>query len=343
MNTIRWGIIGCGDVTEVKSGPGFAKADGSSLVAVMRRNGARAADYARRHGVPRWYDDADALVGDAEVDAVYVATPPAAHKEHVLRAARAGKPVYVEKPMALDLGECEAMIAACRAAGVPLFTAYYRRALPRFLKVKALMDGGEIGEVRAVRVALERPASLGVGSWRVDPAIAGGGHFVDLASHTIDLLDYLLGPITRVGGDAANQNGGYAAEDIVCGEWSFASGVRGVGQWCFSGGGNLDRVEIVGTVGRVTFATFDEAPVVLEKDGVSTPFTIPHPPHVQQPLIQTVVDELRGQGRCPSTGDSGARTTAVMDQLLQSWRTLYGSSLKTQGSGDGTKISSDLP
>jgi predicted dehydrogenase len=324
MKTIRWGIIGCGDVTEVKSGPAFAKVSGSSLVAVMRRDGARAADYARRHGVSRWYDDADALAGDPEVDAIYVATPPSSHKEHVLRAARAGKPVYVEKPMALDLAECEAMIAACRDAGVPLFTAYYRRALPRFLQVKSWIDAGEIGEVRAVRVALERPASLGVGTWRVDPATAGGGHFVDLASHTLDLLDYLLGPIARVHGEAGNQAGRYAAEDIVCGEWTCASGVRGVGQWCFSAGGNLDRVEIVGARGRITFATFDEHPVVLERDGAATPRTIPHPPHVQQPLIQTIVDELGGEGRCPSTGESGARATAVMDRLLESWRAKSG-------------------
>jgi 1,5-anhydro-D-fructose reductase (1,5-anhydro-D-mannitol-forming) len=212
------------------------------------------------------------------------------------------------------------MIDACRGAGVPLFTAYYRRALPRFLQVKSWIDDGEVGDVRAVRVALERPASLGVGTWRVDPATAGGGHFVDLASHTLDLLDYLLGPIARVHGEADNQAGRYAAEDIVCGEWAFASGVRGVGQWCFSAGGNLDRVEIVGARGRITFATFDEHPVVLEQDGVATPVTIPHPPHVQQPLIQTIVDELRRQGHCPSTGESGARTTAVMDQFLQSYR-----------------------
>lgn len=320
MDTIRWGIIGCGDVTEVKSGPALAKAEGSALVAVMRRDAAKAADYARRHGVPRWYSDADALVADADVDAVYVATPPSSHKAHVLRAARAGKAVYVEKPMAMHLAECEAMIAACRAAGVPLFTAYYRRALPRFLRVKALLDAGEIGEVRAVRVALERPASLGVGTWRVDPAIAGGGHFVDLASHTLDLLDYLLGPIARVHGEAANQAGLYAAEDIVGGEWTFASGVRGVGQWCFSAGGALDRVEITGTLGRITFATFDEEPVILQQDEVVTPITIPHPAHVQQPLIQSIVDELRGQGRSPSTGESGARTTAVMDQFLLSYR-----------------------
>src|SRR5438067_5233611 len=147
-------MIGCGDVTEVKSGPGFQKAAHSRLVAVMRRNGALARDYAERHGVPRWYDDAESLVADPEVDAVYVATPPSSHEEYTLLAARAGKPVYVEKPMARDHAECVAMIDACRAAGVPLFVAYYRRALPRFLKIKELIESGAIGEVRFVAITL---------------------------------------------------------------------------------------------------------------------------------------------------------------------------------------------
>ncbi len=159
MQTIRWGIIGCGDVTEVKSGPGFQKADHSSLVAVMRRNGALARDYAERHGVPRWYDDGAKLIADPEVDAVYIATPPDAHKPYTLLAAQAGKPVYVEKPMALNFGECQAMVAACQAAGTPLFVAFYRRALPRFIKIKALIDSGAIGEVRFINILLHQPAT----------------------------------------------------------------------------------------------------------------------------------------------------------------------------------------
>ena len=134
MRTVRLGIIGCGNVTEVKSGPGFQKAKDSSLVAVMRRTGELAQDYAGRHDVPRWYADAEALIGDPEVDAIYIATPPSSHKEYVILAARAGKPIYVEKPMARTHAECQAMIAICREAGVPLYVAYYRRALPRFLK-----------------------------------------------------------------------------------------------------------------------------------------------------------------------------------------------------------------
>ena len=321
MRTIRWGIIGCGNVTEVKSGPGFARATNSALVAVMRRNGDLARDYARRHGVPRWYDHAEALVQDADVDAVYIATPPNAHREYVLLSARHGKPAYVEKPMAMNAGECDDMIRACRDANVPLFTAYYRRALPRFLQVKTLVDGGGIGRVRAVSISLYRRHVETDGSlpWRVDPAVAGGGHFVDLASHTLDLLDFILGPIARAVGGAANQGGYYSAEDIVSASLEFQAGVRGTGLWCFTADRDVDRVEIVGTGGRVGFSTFDEVPITIERDGTVESLTIPHPPHVQQPLIQTIVDELNGTGTCPSTGASGARTTRVMDALLETY------------------------
>jgi 1,5-anhydro-D-fructose reductase (1,5-anhydro-D-mannitol-forming) len=323
--TIRWGIIGCGDVCEVKSGPGFQKAEGSALVAVMRRDRAKAADFARRHGVPRFHDDAAALVADPEVDAIYVATPPSSHLEYTQLAASAGKPVYVEKPMSTTRAACEQMIAACARASVPLFVAYYRRALPRFVRVKQLLEAGAIGEVRGVSTLLTQPAPPAHHDrqalpWRVRPEIAGGGLFLDLAAHTLDLLDHLLGPISHAQGHASNRGGLYDAEDTVSGELSFASGVSGVGLWSFVAGQRIDRTEIFGSEGRISFATFDEAPVVLENAQGRQELTIAHPPHVQQPLIQLVVAALRGQGVCPSTGESAARTSGVMDQLLASYR-----------------------
>ena len=235
MRTIRWGIIGCGDVCEVKSGPGFQKAEHSALAAVMRRNGGKARDFAARHGVPKWYDNAADLISDPEVDAVYVATPPDGHAPNVLAAARAGKPVYVEKPMGRNHGECLEMIAACRGAGVPLFTAYYRRRLPRFLKVKEILDQGGIGEVRTASVTLAhvlKPDFLRKEHppWRVVPEIAGGGLFVDLASHTLDLLDFLLGPI------AASAGSGRQSVRNPCG------GGRGGGGVHFRIGGGGRRI-----------------------------------------------------------------------------------------------------
>ena len=325
MRTIRWGIVGCGDVTEVKSGPAFKRADGSNLVAVMRRSGDLARDYAHRHGVARWYDNAEALINDPEVDAVYIATPPSSHKEYTLLSAAAGKPVYVEKPMALNFEECQEMIKACQSTEVPLFVAYYRRALARFLKVKELIDAGAIGDVRFVNVTFYQPIAqeeLDPNSlpWRVQPEIAGGGRFVDLASHMLDLLDFLLGPLQEACGFAASQAHRYPAEDIVTGTFKFESGVQGVGVWCFTGFDRCDQTEIVGSQGKITYSTFDAQPVVLIEDQRRTELACEYPPHIQQPLIQTVVDELNGNGTCPSTGESGARSSRIMDQILRGAR-----------------------
>jgi len=325
MKTIRWGIIGCGDVTEVKSGPGFQNSKNSQLVAVMRRNGALAKDYALRHNVPKWYDDAQKLINDPDVDAVYIATPPAFHKEYTLKCAQAGKPVYVEKPMARNFEECMAMIEACENAGVPLFIAYYRRALDRFNKVKELIDSGKIGEVRLVTVILYRKpikvdSKSGEFPWRVIPEISGGGEFLDLASHTLDILDYILGPIKEAVGHAGNQAKLYEAEDIVTASLSFESGVKGTGAWCFSSFSDYDMNEIVGSLGKISFSTYGEEPILLTTIEGATQINILKPVHIQKQLIQVVVNELNGMGVSPSKGASAARTTWVMDEILKNYR-----------------------
>jgi predicted dehydrogenase len=321
--SIRWGIIGCGNVTEVKSGPAFQKVGGSELVMVMRRNGELAEDYARRHGVPRWTDDADALIHDPEVDAVYIATPPNSHADYTLRVAAAGKPVYVEKPMARSYAECLRMIDACEAASVPLFVAYYRRAMPSFVKVKELVESGAVGDVRFVAIQLLQPIRMAerdpeTRPWRVIPEIAGGGHFFDLASHQLDFLDYLFGPITAAQGQSANQAGLYRAEDIVCANFRFANGVMGSGIWSFTvaPAQKMDTIEIFGSEGKITFAAFSPDPVRLENEDGVQEWPIPYPEHVQQPLVQTIVDALQGRGRCPSTGVTAARTSRVMDEIV---------------------------
>lgn len=324
MAIIRWGMIGAGNVTEVKSGPALQKARNSSLAAVMRRNAALAEDYARRHGVPKWYDDAQRLIADPDVDAVYIATPPDTHALYTRMVAAAGKPVYVEKPMARTLAECETMIEACQRAGVPLFVAYYRRAMPRFLKIKELLDAGAVGTVRSVQMTLHRPhnpAHSDPSFWRVRPEIAGGGHFVDLAAHMLDFLDFVLGPIRHARGFAVNQAGEYAAEDHVAASFAFESGVVGVGDWCFSSFQRADRTEIVGTQGKIVYSTFDETPLELVTSDETASYDIRYPEHVQQPLIQTIVDQLNGEGVCPSTGDSAVRATRTMDAILAEYRT----------------------
>lgn len=324
LHRVCWGMIGCGDVTEKKSGPAFSKIENSRLLAVMSRTAERVQDYARRHNIPRWYTRAEDLIHDPEINAVYIATPPDSHLQYAGQVAKAGKAVYVEKPMARNQQECNDIIKACQEAGVPLFVAYYRRRMPKFLKVKELLDSGLVGEVRAVTISLllpPRPQDLMREAlpWRVIPEISGGGYFVDLASHQLDLLDYLLGPIAEASGHKTNQAGWYPAEDAVSARFQFQNGILGNGLWCFtvSKSNLLDRIEIIGSTGSISFSCFDPSAVRLISNQVEHEFMLPWPEHVQQSLIQTVVDALRGQGECPSTGESAARTTAVMDAILK--------------------------
>ena len=320
-DVIRWGILGCGAVTETKSGPAFSRAEGGALVAVMRRTPHLAEDYARRHGAARWYTRAEDLIHDPEVDAVYVATPPGAHLELALAVAAAGKPAYVEKPMARSHAECRRMNEAFAAAGVPLFVAYYRRAVPRFVKVRALIAEGRIGRPTSLsyRYARSRHRSLGVDPWRLDPEQSGGGLLLDVGCHALDLFDWLLGPLEQVAGHAARRSPDRGVvEDVVAMSFRTQSGVLGTALWDFSGvEAHEDQVELRGTDGVLRFAVFADAPIVaLAPVRSDESFYLMQPTPIQEPLIQSVVDALRDRGTCPSTGETAARTSRVMDEVL---------------------------
>lgn len=325
MGTIRWGMLGCGSVCEVKSGPGFRKARHSELLAVASRDPGRARAYAARHGVPRVYESAEALVSDPDIDAVYVATPPVSHLPLALLAARAGKHVYVEKPMAMRHGDCLQMISACREAGRRLFVAFYRRAMPRFLRVRDWIRDGAIGEVRSATIVQRQAPEAAEMSretlpWRVIPSVAGAGKFLDLGVHQFDFLDFLFGPIVAAHGIAVNRGGLYDAEDTVSAVWRHDSGVLGSGSWCFVADGAVDRVEIVGSRGRIEFEFFTDQPLRLASREGDREEAIPNPPHVQQPFIQSIVDDLNGIAPCPATPEGAARATLVADTILGDYR-----------------------
>jgi len=326
IDTIRWGIIGVGNVTEIKSGPSFYKTEHSRLVAVMRRNAEKAADYARRHGVPKWYSDASELINDPEVDAVYVATPPNSHAKYAIEVMKAGKPVYVEKPMGRNYAECLEMIKTSEETGMPLRVAYYKKTLEAYIKVKELIEGGAIGKplianIKLYKPATERNLSHDKMSWHVFPEISGGGHFFDLACHQLDYLDFLFGPVTRVSGTASNNGGLYPAEDTVTGAWKHESGVTGTGSWCFLVDESLkkDEIEIIGERGRLIFPFFTYGTVILHAPGGEEIMKFKKPQHIAQPLIRLIVNEFRGFGEPASTGVDGARTNRVMDEMVKNY------------------------
>ena len=319
---INWGFIGCGSVAEVKSGPAFNKIEGSKVVAVMRRSGEKARDYAQRHGINKWYDNAHSLINDTEVNALYIATPPGSHAEYAIASMKAGKPVYIEKRMAASYNECLEINRVSEETGIPCFVAYYRRTLPYFLKVKELIDS--IGKVLTIQVSFAIPPydtdydkeNL---PWRVKKEIAGAGYFYDLASHQLDLLDFLFGEISEVNGFAQNIAELYDVEDTVTAAFRFNSGALGSGSWSFVApkDSRTDRIYITGTEGVLSFSTFDFSPIIYETPNGKKEYEVENPENIQFFLIKDIVSYLNGEGELPvSTGKTAIRTNYVMDKIL---------------------------
>ncbi len=332
MNKINWGIIGCGDVTELKSGPAFNKVKNSALVAVMRRDAAKAESYAQRHNVPKWYSDAYALINDADVNAIYVATPPSSHDEYTIAAIKAGKPVYVEKPMSVNYTSSKNMMQAANKYGGKLVVAHYRREQPLFKKVKQLLADKEIGEVRMVNlICYKKPltdeelSDERIG-WRVDPSIAGGGLFNDLAPHQLDLMIYFFGNIESARGISTNQAHLYEADDAVAGNILFKSGVIFNGSWCFSVGehNEKDLCEIIGTKGKISFAIFEHQAITLTKESGTETILFDKLLHVQQPMIEKVVAYFLNECDNPCSGEEGVKVMELIEEFtLKNFNLFY--------------------
>lgn len=320
---IKWGFIGCGEVTEKKSGPAFGIVPGSCVEAVMSRNKERARSYAERHHIGKWYTDAQELIDDPEVNAVYIATPPSSHATFAIMAMKAGKPVYVEKPLAASYEECLRINRVSAQTKVPCFVAYYRRCLPYFEKVKELVTSGVIGHVLNIQIRFAvPPRDLDYNSnnlpWRVQRDIAGGGYFYDLAPHQLDLLQELFGPILKVQGYCTNRGGLYATEDSVSACFQFPDGLPGSGSWCFVAheSAKTDRIEIIGDKGQICFSTFTYEPIALHTQRGREEIRVPNPEHVQLPLIQNVVEHLQKKSICTCDSISATPVNWVLDKIL---------------------------
>mgnify|MGYP002518658503 FL=1 len=323
MKKICWGFIGCGEVTEKKSGPAFNLIEGSEVVAVMSRKAEKAKSYAERHGVKRWYTDPQELINDPEVNAVYIATPPSTHATYAIMAMKSGKAVYVEKPMASNYEDCCRINRIAEKTGVPCFVAYYRRYLPYFNKVKELVESGAVGKVVNVQIRFAvPPRDLDYNKtnlpWRVQADIAGGGYFYDLAPHQIDLLQEMFGPIIEAEGMKANRGRLYATEDSVSACFKFDNGLPGSGSWCFVAheSAKEDRIDIVGDKGSLSFSVFTYQPIILQNENGCQRFEVKNPDYVQLPLIKLVVEHLQSKAICKCDCVSATPVNWVVDRIL---------------------------
>ena len=324
MKQINWGFIGCGEVTEKKSGPAFAEIEGSSIEAVMSRNANKAQLYAERHNISKWYTDAQELINDPKVNAIYIATPPSSHATFAIMAMKAGKPVYIEKPLAASYEDCARINRISNETGIDCFVAYYRRYLPYFKKVKQIIQSGTIGKVTNVQLRFSVPPreldynSSSTKPWRLQPDIAGGGYFYDLAPHQLDTLQELFGIITRAHGYCANVGHLYKAEDTISACFMFENGLPGSASWCFVGhkSAREDCIDVIGEKGMMSFSVFDYKPIrVITSEGTRS-VIVPNPPYVQLPIIKSVIEDLQGIGTCESTSISATPVNWVMDRIL---------------------------
>lgn len=324
MKKIHWGFIGCGEVTEKKSGPAFNLVEGSSVEAVMSRSKEKAQLYAQHHNIKKWYDDAQELINDPNVNAIYIATPPSSHATFAIMAMKAGKPVYIEKPLASSYEDCARINRISLETKVPCFVAYYRRYLPYFIKVKEIINSGIIGNVINVQLRFSvPPRELDYNSsdnlpWRLQPDIAGGGYFYDLAPHQLDILQELFGIITKAHGYCANIGHLYKAEDTISACFCFENGLPGSASWCFVGHSSAreDNIEVIGDKGLLSFSVFDYKPIMLITSEGTKKIKIENPDYVQLPIIKSVIEDLQDIGICESTSISATPVNWVMDRIL---------------------------
>jgi 1,5-anhydro-D-fructose reductase (1,5-anhydro-D-mannitol-forming) len=320
---VRWGIIGCGDVCEVKSGPAFSKVPNSTLVAVMRRDAEKAKDYASRHHVPKYYSDAQLLIDDHEVNAIYIATPPAQHEEYAIKAMAAGKPVYIEKPLALNADSSLRIYNAALKTEVPASGAYYRRGLPLFNKVKSLLSENKIGTVKLVLINTFQAVDKNIitktpDNWRVNPALSGGGYFHDLSPHQLDLMYWFFGKPIDIRGRSLNQDKKYDAPDVTSLEIIFPGNILFQGIWAFNvnGASVTDSCEIIGDKGALKFSFFTGTKLEVKTTELTKIIEFTNPPNIQLPMIDKVVRYFRGEGENPCSVDDALVSMQMMDSTV---------------------------
>jgi 1,5-anhydro-D-fructose reductase (1,5-anhydro-D-mannitol-forming) len=323
IGTVNWGIIGCGDVCEVKSGPAFNKVPNSKLLAVMRRDAVKAEDYAKRHGVPKFYSDAADLINDAEVNAVYIATPPSLHEEYTEMALKAHKPVYVEKPVAMNAASVEKMIEAEKKYNGKVAVAHYRRALPLFKKIKQLIAESVIGKPKLILLkTLQPPVSKIItqtkDNWRINPDISGGGLFHDLSPHQLDILYWLFGKPLHMHVETANQGKNYNAPDLTMVKLEFSDDTYFNGVWNFNvtETSTEDSCEIIGDKGSIRFSFFRVSTIELTNEQGKQISEHEYPVNIQQPHIENVVKFFRGEAENPCSLEDALITMQIMDKAV---------------------------
>lgn len=314
--TVRWGIIGCGDIARKRVAHAIQIDTGSELLAACRRNEAELNKFCDAFRVPRAYTSAEQVLADEELDAVYIATPVKDHRSQTIAAAQAGKHVLCEKPMALHAGECDEMIAACRENNVQLGVAYYRRFYPSVLRMKELLAAGEIGTPLSVGVVCSTPFGMTPdddGYWRVIPESGGGGSLMDIGSHRINLLLDMFGEVAGLKSLCGTVAADYESENLATVLFEFQSGMHGALSCVFGTPVDPDEFSILGTAGRLHIAPLNGKDLIVETAAGRRVEELPPHENLHAPLVADFTAAIADDRPPLVTGEEGRAVTAVMD------------------------------
>jgi predicted dehydrogenase len=323
---VRWALIGCGDIAEKATAPAINADPNSTLHAVVRRQSDKVKDFAKRHRSRAHYTSIQDAVRDPEVDAVYVATPVALHKEQTIMACEAGKHVLCEKPMAVNARECAEMVRAARAAGVTLGVSYYRRLNSKVIRAKQLLAEGAVGKPQIVRIDLRGwydPAPDDPKRWRVSKAQSGGGVLLDVGSHRLDLLVGFFGVPDTVAASAQTLAHSYDVDDAVAALLSYRTGLTALTTFLWSTRTSLDDFEIIGSEGRIAMVPLDGQNLTFTRGGKVIEEKLPPPANRHELLIQDFSRALLDKRAPAVSGEEGRKTTLIMDAIYHSSETAH--------------------
>lgn len=319
---INWAIIGCGDVTEIKSGPGLYKSKNSNLLGVYNRTLSKAEDYARRHGINRIYKSVDELLSDDDIDVVYIATPPSTHYEYTIKTLNSNKIPYIEKPMVTNYLDAENIQKLATKKKITPYVAFYRRGLDKFIKIKEILDSGVIGDVKIVNVTqlmkvdeLEKDEKTR--PWRVIPEISGGGKFLDVGTHVLDCLIWFLGEIESISGLVENRGGYYNTDDTVLTTFKFKNSIVGSGTWCFVADKDFLEVQIIGEKGNITYDGLSIKNFYLTVEGKTTEYKFSSPEHISMPYQQSITNELLGFNKSNASFTDSVNLVKMCEMLYR--------------------------
>ena len=315
---LRWGLIGAGDIVRRRVAPALIDSPSCDIVAVSRGRPELAAAFAADIGARRWYSRWQELVADPDVDCVYVATPVDVHAEQTIAAAEAGKHVLCEKPMAMTTAECDRMIAACRAHHVRLGIAYYRHFYPVILRVKTILESGDIGQPVFAQVnAFEYfdPAPDHPRRWLLDPARAGGGPMMDFGCHRLEVLMHLFGAVRRTAAVTANVVFDRAVEETAAVLLQFEGGPCAAVTVTHAAEEPQDTLQVFGTRGSVHVDELNAGSLRIRTGNQSRVESHPPAANIHRPLIDDFVEALLTDREPAVTGEIGRAVAAFEDVI----------------------------